>query len=277
PLIDRDGVVFAVLAGSPNDDGWAAAMAEICVVLDSARSELLGPDGREAEHRCGFFPTIACGISYGGGQKEPTASPRLPREKSITDALLANRSIQRVAGFGSAAFRLFAPKLHAYYSDTLDALEARHPRLKRNFKNSVFARITFNLGPKTVTYVHIDQNNLPAGLCAITALGDFDPELGGHLILWDAGLVIEFPPGATILIPSALLRHSNTAIRPGETRYSLTQYSAGGLFRWVECGFKTQKAFEAEGGTFKLSGSERWAKGLSLYSKWSDLLDPPRA
>ncbi|KAI0650189.1 hypothetical protein C8Q79DRAFT_998092 [Trametes meyenii] len=228
-------------------------MAEICV----------------AEHRRGFFPTIACGISYRGGQK--------PALGAVSHALHLSLAGARPSDGSSAAFRLFAPKLHAYYSDTLDALEARHPRLKRNFKNSVFARITFNLGPKTVTYVHIDQNNLPAGLCAITALGDFDPELGGHLILWDAGLVIEFPPGVTILIPSALLRHSNTAIRPGETRYSLTQYSAGGLFRWVECGFKTQKAFEAEGGTFKLSGSERWAKGLSLYSKWSDLLDPPRA
>ncbi|KAI0652179.1 hypothetical protein C8Q79DRAFT_997324 [Trametes meyenii] len=232
---DKDGVVFAVLAGSPNDPGWPAAMKEIQTAMDHARRELLGTRGREEEHRRGLFPTVACGISYGGGQKEPTASPRLPREKSIAASLLDNHSIQRVAGFGSAAFRLFAPKLHAYYSKTLDALEAHHPRLKRNFKNSVFARITFNLGPRTVTYIHIDQNNLPAGLCAITALGDFDPTLGGHLILWDLGLIIEFPPGATILIPSALLRHSNAAIRPGETRYSLTQYSAGGLFRWVEC------------------------------------------
>ncbi|KAI0676184.1 hypothetical protein C8Q78DRAFT_960830, partial [Trametes maxima] len=271
PLIDKDGVVFAVLAGSPNDSGWPAAMEDICSTLDRARLELLGPDGRGAEHRRGFFLTLACGISYGGGQKVPTNSPRLPKEKSLTDTLLANYSIQRVAGFGSAAFRLFAPKLHEYYSDTLNALEARHPRLKRNFKNSVFARITFNLGPRTVTYVHIDQNNLPAGLCAITALGDFNPELGGHLILWDVGLIIEFPPGATMLIPSALLHHSNAAIRPGEKRYSLTQYSAGGLFRWVECGFKTKKDFDAEGGSFKLSGSERWAEGLRLYSKWADL------
>ncbi|KAI0646734.1 hypothetical protein C8Q79DRAFT_925453 [Trametes meyenii] len=271
PLIDKDGVVFAVLAGSPNDPKWTAAMEEVRAALDGARHELLGNRGHEEEHRHGFFPTIACGISYRGGQKEPTSSLRLLKEKSIAASLLANHSIQRVAGFGSATFRLFAPKLHAYYSKTLDALEARHPHLKRNFKNLVFARIMFNLGPRTVTYIHIDQNNLPAGLCAITALGDFDPMLGGHLILWDLGLVIEFPLGAMILIPSALLHHSNVTICSGETRYSLTQYSAGRLFRWVECGFKTKKEFEAGGGTFKLSGSKHWAEGVGLFSKWSDL------
>ena len=58
-----------------------------------------------------------------------------------------------------------------------------------------------------------------------------------YLVLWDMGLVIEFPPGATILIPSATLRHSNVCLNPGDTRMSFTQYSAGGLFRWVDQGF----------------------------------------
>ncbi|KAJ7624191.1 hypothetical protein B0H17DRAFT_1151319 [Mycena rosella] len=51
------------------------------------------------------------------------------------------------------------------------------------------------------------------GWCSITALGDFDPNKGGHLILWDLRLAIRFPPGSTILIPSALLHHSNVAIQ----------------------------------------------------------------
>ena len=70
------------------------------------------------------------------------------------------------------------------------------------------------------------------------ALGDFNAKKGGHLILWDCGLVIEFPAGSTILIPSAMVAHSNTAISQDERQYSFMQYTAGGLFRWVENGFK---------------------------------------
>ncbi|RDB28247.1 hypothetical protein Hypma_001551 [Hypsizygus marmoreus] len=88
---------------------------------------------------------------------------------------------------------------------------------------------------------HTDHANLAWGWCAITALGDFDPDTGGHLILWDLGLVIQFPPGATILMPSVLLLHSNVEVKEGQTRYSFTQYSAGGLFRWVYNRFCTDK------------------------------------
>jgi hypothetical protein len=65
--------------------------------------------------------------------------------------------------------------------------------------------MTFNFGPQTVTFDHRDSGNLAFGWCAITAFGNFDPTCGGHLVLWDMKLVIEFPPGSTILIPSAMM------------------------------------------------------------------------
>jgi hypothetical protein len=87
---------------------------------------------------------------------------------------------------------------------------------------------------------HTDFNNVAYGLCGITALGNFDPTLGGHLVLFDLGLVIEFPPGSTVLIPSSVLRHGNTpVVGEGVQRMSFTQYCAGGLFRWVDYGFQT--------------------------------------
>ncbi|KAJ7620521.1 hypothetical protein DFH06DRAFT_1010638, partial [Mycena polygramma] len=49
----------------------------------------------------------------------------------------------------------------------------------------------------------------------------FDPNLGGHLILWDLNLVIRFPPGSSIFIPSALLRHSNVSALHGATAEQL--------------------------------------------------------
>lgn len=119
------------------------------------------------------------------------------------------------------------------------ALYEHDPSLIRPFPSSVYASGTYNFGPQTVCCAHCDQANLPNGMCSITPFGKYNPKTGGHLVLWDLKLVIEFPPGSTILIPSAVLTHSNTAILPDETRYSFTQYSAGGLFRWVENSFMT--------------------------------------
>ncbi|KAJ7828584.1 hypothetical protein B0H14DRAFT_2263384, partial [Mycena olivaceomarginata] len=87
---------------------------------------------------------------------------------------------------------------------------------------SPFAAVTFNFGPATITFPHTDALNLTWGWCAITALGAFDPRRGGHLVLWDLCLVIQFPPGSTILIPSAILWHSNVGIASEERRYSFT-------------------------------------------------------
>ncbi|KAJ7687980.1 hypothetical protein B0H14DRAFT_2653532 [Mycena olivaceomarginata] len=58
------------------------------------------------------------------------------------------------------------------------------------FVGSVFAACTFNFGPHTITVPHLDFGNLSWGWCAITALGHFNPDLGGHLVLWDLKLII---------------------------------------------------------------------------------------
>jgi hypothetical protein len=85
--------------------------------------------------------------------------------------------------------------------------------------------------------------NFAYGWCSVTPLGDFDPDLGGHFVLWDFKLAVRFPPGSTILIPSALFTHSNASIQKNEKRYSIVQYAAGGLFRWAKRGFMTEKAW----------------------------------
>lgn len=144
-----------------------------------------------------------------------------------------------------------------------------------NFDNSVWPAATFNLGPRTITYEHRDSANLAFGWCAVTAFGHFNPKLGGHLILWDMKMVIEFPPGATILIPSATIWHSNTALQPGELRKSFTQYCAGGLIRWEEQGCRTAAAFRAadEKGKkeFDRISATRWETGVSLFSTVEEL------
>ncbi len=131
--------------------------------------------------------------------------------------------------------------------------------------------MTLNLGPRTVTYRHTDNLNVPWGWCAITAIGSYDPKRSGHLILWDLGVAIEFPPGSTILIPSAILRHSNVALSEGERRYSLTQYTAGALFRWEECGFQSEASFKAAGGEYERTAAQRWEDGVNTLCDWEEV------
>lgn len=137
----------------------------------------------------------------------------------------------------------WAPKMHDMYSKMMQKLLAFNTKLKRPFPNSVFANFTANFGPETVCYDHKDSGNLPCGWCIITALGKFDCKRGGHLVLWGLNMVVEFPPGCSIVIPSAIMRHSNTCIQPGELRYSFTQYSAGGLFRFVDYNFQLDEDY----------------------------------
>lgn len=182
------------------------------------------------------------------------------------------RFADRVTG----AFQLWAPLLYRYYWDTMKAVYD-HTGEQRNFDKSVFAAATVNFGPRVCAHKHRDMLNLAFGWCAITALGNFDHTVGGHLILWEAKLIVEFPAGSTYLIPSSCMTHSNTPTQEGEYRASFTQYTAGGVFRWVENGFETDQVIQAKDKDrydhIMKGRKKRWELGLDLFSTLSQLLE----
>lgn len=182
----------------------------------------------------------------------------------------------------TGVFLTFAPRLHRFYASTMTKFLAHHTSralsLSLPFINSVFACFSVNLGPRTVCYIHTDSKNLPFGWCALIALGRFNYRLGGHLILWDLKLILEFPPGCVILLPSAALRHGNTVVADNEHRYSFAMYTAGGLFRWVEQAFQSATSFWASlkndpeaHSSAKKAESERWREGLAMFSTLEEL------
>ncbi|KAJ7906519.1 hypothetical protein B0H13DRAFT_1880496 [Mycena leptocephala] len=136
----------------------------------------------------------------------------------------------RIAGFQSSRVARYFPKLSKYMAQTMHGIEAIQSGLCRPSKNSVYPAVTLNLGPDTVTAEHRDSHNLAHGL----------------------KVMIEFPSGSTMGILSGALDHGNTPIAKGETRYSMTQYAAGALFRWAAYGYKTARtALETAGGAEK--------------------------
>ncbi|KDR66326.1 hypothetical protein GALMADRAFT_259368 [Galerina marginata CBS 339.88] len=290
PIVDREDLVIGVCAGLPRgDETWDSLQLRASDLLEEARPRLCF-NKKDLKHRRGSFPALAVGISHGGGQSYPKTLVHEPQNDSVLDALLQEDVFHRISGFSTGAFTTWAPRLCRYQTDNLSKVIAHdyelrakneHPKpedkeLRRNFPQTPWAATTLNFGPRTVCYKHADFGNLAFGWCAITALGEFDYKKGGHLILWDLGLVIEFPPGSTILIPSSAIRHSNTRIQIGERRYSFTQYSAGGIFRWVDNGFKTVvdrvcSMNPAEHVALLDDLSNQLEYGLSLYSTLKEL------
>ncbi|KAF8059318.1 hypothetical protein FPV67DRAFT_1426687, partial [Lyophyllum atratum] len=276
PLLDCSSRVVGVFAGQPDGESWSSTLAKAVTLLEKARAEGTFSQ-KQLHHSRGKFPTLASGFAHGGGR----AAPCNLKPYNSTNALLINKLLQepafeRLATFSSSVFATWAPKLYAEYVKCMDELCTNDPTLKRNWPRSAFAAAVFNLGPQTICYRHKDFANLPYGWCAVTALGSFNPKLGGHIILWELGLIVEFPAGSTVLFPSAVVEHFNTPVQAHESRYSFTQYSAGGLFRWAEHGMKSDKDFfqdlsEEDFNHAATKAEQRWEHGLSLFSTLTEL------
>lgn len=183
-----------------------------------------------------------------------------------------------------ATYAFTAPKAFRFLDRALVAIESMaelvgFPSLIRPFPFSIFPAVTFNLGNNVITRLHRDFNNIIFGMCAIHALGRYDYTKGGHLILWDWKIVIEFPPGTTILIPSAAVAHGNTPLHDAtnETRNSFTQYVPGGLIRWFMYGFRTEveivKQDPQEWEEIKARADERWENACEMFSRVDELHD----
>ncbi|KAJ7021133.1 hypothetical protein C8F04DRAFT_1141838 [Mycena alexandri] len=77
-----------------------------------------------------------------------------------------------------------------------------------------------------------------------------------------------------------IVRHSNLPIRAQEKHFSFVQYTAGGLFRWICNGFKTDEAFENTGTREEKmertkEAKTRWEKGVAMYSTVDSLKSGP--
>ncbi|KAJ7271608.1 hypothetical protein C8J57DRAFT_1435286 [Mycena rebaudengoi] len=166
----------------------------------------------------------------------------------------------------TGVFTNWAPCLFDYYVKHMRPFYAGNPHLCHPFLNGIWSACTFNMGPKTCALGHRDFANLAFGWCSIMALGYFNYTKGRHLILWDCKLVID-----------AAIFHSNIPIAAkGETWYLFTQYTAGGLFCWVQHGFQLEEEYfdsltPEEAKWERAEGQERWRMGAGLFSMMEEL------
>ena len=165
---------------------------------------------------------------------------------------------------------LWMPDLMKEYTDLQAELLAINSLFKSAFPDSLFCSFTMNMGPHTVCLGHRDFWNVVYGTCPIGALGPFNHCMGGHIILHELKLIIEFCWGDVMFIPSGAVTHENVPIHEGETWYSFTMYTAGGLFRYMSCGMwmvKEMKEKNEDGYARYIAESpQHWEEGWKQYS-----------
>ncbi|EIM79813.1 uncharacterized protein STEHIDRAFT_69087, partial [Stereum hirsutum FP-91666 SS1] len=275
-LVDSSGRILAKCVGKPpGDPTWDETCARALAAMNSARDRVTSPQ-RPDEGRRGNFKSLFTGYSYGGGQKYPMPlDMKNATNVEIAEELCANPDIQRIAHYASTAYASAAPKLFRQIDDALIELEGELPDLQRPFPQSVYPTVTFNLGDEVCTDLHHDFLNWIFSWCAIHCLGEHNFRLGGHLILWEWKIVIQFPPGTTILVPSACVAHGNTAIVDGKVRKSFTEYVPGGLLRFHRYKFRTEAQFRTEDpegwARMKKEGKARFEEGIGMYSTLDSL------
>ncbi|KAH0833791.1 hypothetical protein J3R83DRAFT_10938 [Lanmaoa asiatica] len=266
-IVDKSGRVIAVLAGMPKDPFEEEVIASATAAFQVESRVLLAVEGVNSR---GEFHAILVGFSHGGGTERPTETSTASVYARARKTLTKHPAVVRLAGFQNReCHSIYRNAVFMRNTRSIQDITQHDPSLWFPFVNT-FPSSAFNLGPQTVCKPHKDFRNLSFGLCAITALGSFDPVKGGHLVLEELGLVVEFPPGSTVLIPSAFITHSNLKIGKDERRYSFTQYASGCIFSYVENGMRTDKTVLREGTEeeqlrWKTSRAMRWQKGLAMF------------
>ncbi|KAJ3926595.1 MAG: hypothetical protein NXY57DRAFT_966365 [Lentinula lateritia] len=253
-IADAERRVIALVV-YPDDAGILKCAAEA--------AELIQEEGKKASFtskhvngRRGDFVALNAGVAHGGGRVKPANIVHKEANKNVFNKLVTSGPFQQLSGYATGVFKTWAPKLYAYCSSQFDRLLSSDSSLVQLFDNSVLASTAFNFGPRTVCLPHIDFGNLPFLWCWIWSLGLYSWKKGGHLILWDLEIVVEFPPGSLAAIPSG--------------------YTSGGNFRWVDHGFQSEEAYKAslsaaEAREEKLRKKHRWEMGLSLFSTLDEL------
>ncbi|KAE9385247.1 hypothetical protein BT96DRAFT_949975 [Gymnopus androsaceus JB14] len=211
PIVDASKRVFGAVIPPLRAEGmdepdptFIVAADECAALLESNRPKLFkhrdGTAKTPPKHRQGIFAVKAVGVSFGGGQEilqYPKQIYHSEAHLKILDSLLATICFIHLAQHASSAFFCWAPRLYFFYAENRARIEKESPDMCWNFAKT---------------------------------LGNFNHQKGGHFVLWDLGLSLSFPQAGPFSSLLHNLRHSNTIIGVNETRYSLTQYTARGLF-----------------------------------------------
>ncbi|KAJ7821084.1 hypothetical protein B0H14DRAFT_2832086 [Mycena olivaceomarginata] len=178
------------------------------------------------------FPAPARGFAFGGGRQTVGNIKALsPANQAAMDKLLEDESIWRMATYPIPVFQSLCFPIYSDYHCTKQQLLQKNPHLCRTFPRSPFTAVTDlrlppTWGPSPCLPPIRTPPTRPTACASLPLLSAFDPDQGGHLVCWDYNLLICFPLGCSVLIPSAVVTHSNTPIQAANGFRSDRQWAA---------------------------------------------------
>ncbi|KAK7018524.1 hypothetical protein R3P38DRAFT_3200902 [Favolaschia claudopus] len=174
-------------------------------------------------------------------------------------AIFSTFAMCNLIGFANGLLKYFCPTAYDTLAEDKKDMLDRNPQAFFPCEASIFSAATLELGgPHFNIRDHKgDLRDLePAGWNILTALGKYKSFHGGHVIFWQLGLVVQFPPGSSILLPAGLINYSFVKVDPDETRFSLLQWAGGGVRRFLDNGGRLDMDFAAKATPNEHSGRE---------------------
>ncbi|KAF8228435.1 hypothetical protein L208DRAFT_1291554 [Tricholoma matsutake] len=137
--------------GQPEEQRWSKALAALDKEMEEAQAQCSFAL-KDLDHHRGFFPALAAGISFGGGQTMPGNLAHSRPNHKVLQKLLHHPSLIRISNFANGAFATWFPKMYKYYYDTLRPLYKWDDELEHLFLDSIWTAISLNFGPATWCY-----------------------------------------------------------------------------------------------------------------------------
>lgn len=159
----------------------------------------------------------------------------------------------------SGLLQLFCPTaFDAFWEEKVNFLE-KVPDALYPSTASVYSALTFELGGPHRRNIAAGTAHpiVPGAWTLVTALGTYSAVRGGHIILWELGLVCCLRPGATVLIPAGVVHYSFVRVRSHETRYSVIQWAGSGIPRWFLNGQNSDADFAVGASEEQLQAREQ--------------------
>ncbi|KZV65008.1 hypothetical protein PENSPDRAFT_564027, partial [Peniophora sp. CONT] len=230
-IIDASDICVGVLVAPPKGESFQNSGRVMADLIESQRRQRPRAWAHALGKKRGDFPSLSAGINYNYTEARPKNLTLNQEQQAVVEALCRSPDGQRIAGHMSEAFAHYFPFAYEHACDRMRELHELLPDLKFPYPNCVYPTVTFNGGPQTATYEHADTGNNPGTPCMVFVCGDYKKE-HARFVFHDLNLYVDFPPHCGVLLSSAAVRHSNTALVDGETRYSIAMYMPGALIRY---------------------------------------------
>ncbi|KAF7294626.1 hypothetical protein MIND_00999200 [Mycena indigotica] len=242
PFVDSEDLVVSVMLRGPSrkKPKWTSACAELAHVLDVIAPRAFGLSGGRARW----------GVTFAFDDQKYKKSILTLKQQALTYRsrdLTTDATLEWIAAYQNHALEQFYPNVKSAMLVLVDELKAHG--FSTPFPGSAFSTCEFR--DLTRAPMTTPQKQWQVRFCdiqALTVLGHWNGEMGGHLILHGEGRIVKVKPGDTFLLPAGAQAYTFVPVRAqvGERQYVFSQFFHASVARWVEKGGKTDKELEVK-------------------------------